>query len=257
MCTPGLSQLATCWYKVGEWDAADRALGWVEAHQDGNGGFHGSYGPGASYFADVQIPWAAKFYLDAHLQRVQSFFERRGDSVDLRISSKDGRSKEVLERARPHTAILDVGCGKGRILDLLKQVYPEKKLTGIDATPNYLSYVPSGIERLSGRMEILPFRDNTFDFVFSVETLEHSLNVYAALKEMVRVTRPGGTLLVLDKDKSKWGTLECPPWEEWFMSDELVTELSKWLENVSVTPVGFDGYSPSTALMKAWMGRKR
>lgn len=65
VCTPGLAQLALCWYKTGERDPADRAMDWLEEHQQPSGGFMGSYGPGASYFPNVEIPWAAKFYLDA------------------------------------------------------------------------------------------------------------------------------------------------------------------------------------------------
>lgn len=69
VCTPGLAQLAVCWYKVGDRNAADKAMKWLETHQMPSGGFLGSYGPQATYFPDVEIPWAAKFYLDANLLR--------------------------------------------------------------------------------------------------------------------------------------------------------------------------------------------
>lgn len=65
VCAPGLAQLAVCWYKIGEREPADRAMGWLEAHQRPSGGFLGSYGPGAAYFPQVEPSWAAKFYLDA------------------------------------------------------------------------------------------------------------------------------------------------------------------------------------------------
>lgn len=69
VCTPGLAQLAVCWYKVGDRDAANKAMKWLEGHQMPSGGLLGSYGTQASYFPDVEIPWAAKFYLDANLLR--------------------------------------------------------------------------------------------------------------------------------------------------------------------------------------------
>lgn len=65
VCTPGLAQLAVCWYKVGEYAAADKALMWLERHQRRSGGFLGSYGPGAAYHPDVEVSWAVKFFLDA------------------------------------------------------------------------------------------------------------------------------------------------------------------------------------------------
>jgi hypothetical protein len=69
VCTPGLAQLAVCWYKTGDRVPADRAMSWLERHQMPSGGFLGSYGAGATYFPNVEISWAAKFYLDANLLR--------------------------------------------------------------------------------------------------------------------------------------------------------------------------------------------
>lgn len=69
VCTPGLAQLAVCWYKVGQAEPADKALRWLDSHQTNSGGFRGSYGDDASYFPDVELSWAAKFYLDAALLR--------------------------------------------------------------------------------------------------------------------------------------------------------------------------------------------
>ena len=69
VCTPGLAQLAVCWYKIGQREPADKALNWLEANQTRSGGFRGSYGENATYFPDVEIPWAVKFYLDAALLR--------------------------------------------------------------------------------------------------------------------------------------------------------------------------------------------
>jgi malonyl-CoA O-methyltransferase len=65
--TPGLAQLAVCWYKVGDREPADKAMKWLEEHQMASGGFLGSYGPKASYFPKAELPWAVKFYLDANL----------------------------------------------------------------------------------------------------------------------------------------------------------------------------------------------
>ena len=69
VCIPGLAQIAVCWYKLGKREPADRALRWLEHHQRSCGGFFGSFGPGASYFANVVPAWSVKFYLDAHRLR--------------------------------------------------------------------------------------------------------------------------------------------------------------------------------------------
>lgn len=64
-CTPGVAQLAICWLKLGKRKPAARALDWLRRRQERSGGFRGSYGRGASYFATVEPAWAPKFFLDA------------------------------------------------------------------------------------------------------------------------------------------------------------------------------------------------
>ena len=48
-------------------------------------------------------------------------------------------------------------------------------------------------------MELMPYPAETFDLVFAVEAIEHSSNLPAAMREILRVTRPGGTVVVNDK----------------------------------------------------------
>jgi hypothetical protein len=72
VCTPGLAQLAVCWYKLGQTEPAGRALQWLERHQRSSGGFLGSVGPGADYFPRAELSWAAKYFLDADRLRVES-----------------------------------------------------------------------------------------------------------------------------------------------------------------------------------------
>jgi len=65
ICTPGLAQLAVCWYKTGAQESANRAMCWLDSHQRRSGGFRGSHGLSATYFAREELSWAVKFYLDA------------------------------------------------------------------------------------------------------------------------------------------------------------------------------------------------
>jgi SAM-dependent methyltransferase len=92
---------------------------------------------------------------------------------------------------------LDVGCGEGRFCRILQQqgIIP----VGIDPTPRLLDEArrrdPAGDYR-SARGEALPFADGAFDLVVSYLTLIDIPDFRAALTEMVRVLRPGGTLLI-------------------------------------------------------------
>jgi malonyl-CoA O-methyltransferase len=256
VCAPGLAQLAICWYKIGRWEPADKALAWLERHQRPSGGFLGSYGPGASYFPSVEIPWAAKYYLDAHRLRVLSFMERNANIFPSEVSLEDGRLQAILAVIRPGDRVVEVGCGKGRFLKAIRQVYPDTQCTGVDISPALLAHLPPDIERLEGALECVPCPDDSFDVVFSVEAIEHSANVEAAVRELIRIARPGGWVIIVDKQQSAWGRLACPPWERWPDADYLARLLRRGCDNVSYQAVSYDGH-PADGLMLVWRGQKR
>jgi SAM-dependent methyltransferase len=93
--------------------------------------------------------------------------------------------------------VLDDGCGigsyVGRLSELAREVY------GLDFE---LERVQEGARRLGqtdllcGVGEHLPFRDCAFDMVLSNEVIEHVDDDREAVREMVRVTRPGGRVLI-------------------------------------------------------------
>ena len=92
---------------------------------------------------------------------------------------------------------LDVGCGEGRFCRRLRELGIAP--TGIDPTGALLAVArerdPSGDYR-QGRAEDLPFPDRSFDLTVSYVTLVDIDGYEAAIGEMARVLRPGGTLLV-------------------------------------------------------------
>jgi SAM-dependent methyltransferase len=92
---------------------------------------------------------------------------------------------------------LDVGCGEGRFCRMLKAAGVEA--TGIDPTQSLLDVArqrdPSGDYRL-GRAERLEFEDATFDLVVSYVMLVDIPDFRTAIREMARVLKPGGSLLV-------------------------------------------------------------
>jgi SAM-dependent methyltransferase len=92
---------------------------------------------------------------------------------------------------------LDVGCGEGRFCRWLKSV--GVAATGIDPTPQLIETArqrdPSGDYR-PGRAEQLEFDDARFDLVVSYVTLVDIPDFRTAIREMARVLRPGGSLLI-------------------------------------------------------------
>jgi malonyl-CoA O-methyltransferase len=257
VCAPGLAQVAVCWYKTGQWESADRALAWLEAQQRPSGGFLGSYGPWASYFPNDELSWAAKFYLDANILRVQAFFERHADGFPAHVALDDGRTQAILSVVRPGDQVLEVGCGKGRFLRAVRHVLPETACVGVDISPALLRHLPSGVHGLRGSLETIPCPDNSFDVVFSVEAIEHSSNWKAAVAEMTRVARPGGWVLIIDKQQAHWGRVRCPAWENWPEARAMSGLLRRGCEEVTAELVGHNDILASDGAMVVWRGRKQ
>ena len=100
-------------------------------------------------------------------------------------------------RARSPRHALDVGCGEGRFCRMLKQ--HGVSAIGIDPTPSLIAAARArdpGGTYLEAQAECLPFPDASFDLVVSYLSLIDIPDVHAAIRGMVRVLQPGGTLLI-------------------------------------------------------------
>ena len=116
----------------------------------------------------------------------------------------DATTRETLRRLpmTPTSRVLDVGCGTGELLRRLRAKYPNAALAGIDPVPAMLSVAAdklSGNEDLRvGYADTLPWKAGSFDVVVSCNMFHYITHPVAALQEMARVIRPGGTLVLTD-----------------------------------------------------------
>ena len=101
---------------------------------------------------------------------------------------------------RSNQRVLDVGCGTGALtLAAAEAVGFGGEVCGIDPNPEMLAVArrkPSGIDWRDGRAEALPFRDASFDAVLSQFAMMFFQDPAAALREMRRVLRPGGRIVL-------------------------------------------------------------
>ena len=103
--------------------------------------------------------------------------------------------------------------------------------TGLDISEEMLRHIPGDATQITGSLLNIPNRDQFYDFGFGVETLEHALNIPLAIREMARVIKKGGTLLIIDKNREKQGKLKISEWEQWLTK----SEVTKLLEDEGFT----------------------
>ncbi len=100
-------------------------------------------------------------------------------------------------------AILDVGCGTGKLLKSAEVRFPGAKLVGVDAAIEMVKHAqasnPIGTIQFQQAMaEELPFPNASFDLVFSTMTFHHWSNQTKGMAEVARVLTPGGRWLLAD-----------------------------------------------------------
>ncbi|HVJ14032.1 MAG TPA: class I SAM-dependent methyltransferase [Polyangiaceae bacterium] len=106
----------------------------------------------------------------------------------------DELETEFVRRYADGREVLEVGCGTGLVLRRIKLF--AKSAKGVDLSPGMLEKARErGLDVIEGSATALPFPDRSFDVTCSFKVLAHIPDIQRALSEMVRVTRPGGTVL--------------------------------------------------------------
>ncbi|WP_317446295.1 class I SAM-dependent methyltransferase [Streptomyces collinus] len=114
----------------------------------------------------------------------------------------------LLGVLKPHMRILDIGCGPGTITADLAERVPEGHVTGVDHAPGILRQARetaaarglANVDFAVADVHRLDYPDDTFCVVHAHQVLQHVGDPVQALREMVRVTKPGGFVAVRDAD---------------------------------------------------------
>ena len=115
----------------------------------------------------------------------------------------------LLDQAaiQPGHRVLDIGCGTGALVTLIKSLHSDVDVVGLDPDPKALARARRKAERAAVTIQLdqgfsdeLPYPDASFDRVFSSFMLHHlqAGEKEKTLREVRRVLRPGGSLHLLD-----------------------------------------------------------
>lgn len=225
VCLTAILQYAVCYYKLGMLEEGNVLLDYAVSKQNKSGGFYGGYGWFVTYFKRTEISWPIKYLLDAlHLKLKLEFSKKeRAENFLAFIDKKDERytylvsilNEYILSNNVP-IKFLDVGCGKGRFLHPLIKNGFAINITAMDISDKLFRYLPEKCEKIVGNICQIPKENEFFDVVFCCETLEHAVNIESAIKELSRVCKVGGHVVIIDKDLSRKKNIRLEAWEQWF-----------------------------------------
>ena len=265
VCSTGLFQFAVVWFRLGELEKGNKVFNYACKLQNKSGGWYGSYlseeneNEINTYFPNSEISWAVKYFLDALYYKNLAQFKFQAPMFLDSIEITDGRYKcieEIMKKIDSCAKVLDVGCGKGRYLKELVKTHSTVKYYAVDISLEVMKFfeIP-GVEKKQGNLTNIPYENNKFDFTYSCEALEHAVDISSAIREMCRVTKSGGYVAVIDKNKDMLGYYDIEEWEQWFDENELKQELLKYCSDVIVKKnINFDD-KPANGLFYCWIGK--
>ncbi len=135
-------------------------------------------------------------------------FSKWADNYDNPFTSITFRqtNAKIVQLLNPkqNSSFLDVGCGSGILIKYLLDINKGIKLCGLDITPKMVEVAKKkfinekNVEITLGSAVKMPYKDNSFDYVTCASSFHHHPDPLQSAKEMVRVLKPGGKLLILD-----------------------------------------------------------
>jgi len=131
------------------------------------------------------------------------YFNQQAPAWDNMIKYDTAKLTQIVALADLHNgqAVLDVGTGTGIMLPLLREkVGPAGRVAAIDIAPEMLRRAQAKFGSLAefflADASALPFPDASFDRVMCFSVFPHFTDKAKALRELARVLKPGGTILV-------------------------------------------------------------
>ena len=131
-------------------------------------------------------------------------------SAPYRVFARRVLLPRALQGVEPSGEALEIGTGSGAMAAQLLAAFPELRVVATDYDPDMVAVATRALAPFGDRARVeradatdLPFEDGRFDLVLSFAMLHHVVRWEEALREAVRVVRPGGRLVGYDLVESR------------------------------------------------------
>ncbi len=181
-------------------------------------------------------------------KEVQAFFERIASDWDtMRLAYYDER---VIERMtdvsnlREGMTVADVGTGTGFVAaGLAPRV---RSVVALDNSPAMLDVARKNLDALSlgnvelllGEITALPLESGSVDAAFANMVLHHAENPEAMLREMVRIVKPGGAVVITDEVKHSYAWMQEEHADVWLGFDQ--EQVETFFHGAKLTGYGYE-----------------
>jgi SAM-dependent methyltransferase len=161
---------------------------------------------------DLQIAPAKDDAMTSERKRANQCQKPAGLLGKFILWNMNSRHGKVTDWGLSHVSIdklatvLDVGCGGGKTITKLAAMASEGKVYGVDHSPDAVNMARKINQELivSGRVEVqegsvshLPFADDRFDVITAIETHFWWPDLAVSMREVTRVLKPGGVLVIV------------------------------------------------------------
>jgi ubiquinone/menaquinone biosynthesis C-methylase UbiE len=132
--------------------------------------------------------------------------QREALRLEAKVDPQAWVRKYLAHRMHPGAEVLSVGCGPGVILNAVSALHDSIRATGIDVSPDRIEQASERnrenprLKFVCGDAQAMQFSANSFDLVYCRMLLQYLRKKEAAVTEMVRVCKAGGTVLLQDLD---------------------------------------------------------
>ena len=147
------------------------------------------------------------------------------------FSARRRLNAQIL-RPMPGEHILDLGCGNGMMTEeLARTVGSEGCITGLDQSRDMLEAAKArladqpGVRLIEAGADAMPLEDQSQDGAVSVQVFEYISDLNAALREVHRVLKPGGRLVIGDMHFDTWAWATDKP-------DRMQRMMASWDEHL-------------------------